>query len=263
MNLSHNKNEVTRIANSEGIIHGSPNILSEGTTEMYRAQEGYPIGYFYGYKTLGVFQNEKQIAEYSGAKLSGAAPGDLIFADMNGDGVIDDKDKCMIGNPHPDVTMGLTFNFGYKGFDLGITTNAVFGNQIAKSYRSFADQPKENYTTDILGRWHGEGTSNRLPRLASGTNTNWLYISDIFIEDGDYFRIQNITLGYDFKRLFPRIPLGQARLYVTAQNLATFTKYSGMDPEIGYGADKSWVSGIDVGFYPSPRTYMVGVNLKF
>lgn len=263
LNLSHNKNEVTRIANSEGIIHGSPNILSEGTTEMYRAQEGYPIGYFYGYKTLGVFQNEKQIAEYSGAKLSGAAPGDLIFADMNGDGVIDDKDKCMIGNPHPDVTMGLTFNFGYKGFDLGITTNAVFGNQIAKSYRSFADQPKENYTTDILGRWHGEGTSNRLPRLASGTNTNWLYISDIFIEDGDYFRIQNITLGYDFKRLFPRIPLGQARLYVTAQNLATFTKYSGMDPEIGYGADKSWVSGIDVGFYPSPRTYMVGVNLKF
>lgn len=263
LNLSHNKNEVTRIANSEGIIHGSPNILSEGTTEMYRAQEGYPIGYFYGYKTLGVFQSEKQIAEYTGAKLSGTAPGDLIFADTNKDGVIDDKDKCMIGNPHPDVTMGLTLNFGYKGFDLGITTNAVFGNQIAKSYRSFTDQPKENYTTDILGRWHGEGTSNRLPRVASGTNVNWLYISDIFIEDGDYFRIQNVTLGYDFKKLFPRMPLGQARLYVTAQNLATFTKYSGMDPEIGYGADKSWVSGIDVGFYPSPRTYMIGVNLKF
>lgn len=262
-NLSHNSNEVTRIANSEGIIHGSPNILSEGTTEMYRAQEGYPIGYFYGFKTLGVFQNEKQISEYSGAKLSGTTPGDLIYADTNNDGVIDDKDKGMIGNPHPDVTMGLTLNFGYKGFDLGITTNAVLGNQIAKSYRSFADQPKENYTTDILGRWHGEGTSNRLPRVASGTNTNWLYISDIFIEDGDYFRIQNVTLGYDFKKLFPRIPLGQARLYLTAQNLATFTKYSGMDPEIGYGADKSWVSGIDVGFYPSPRTYMVGVNLKF
>ena len=114
-----------------------------------------------------------------------------------------------------------------------------------------------------MGRWHGEGTSNRLPRVASGTNVNWLYISDIFIEDGDYFRIQNVTLGYDFKKLFPRMPLGQARLYVTAQNLATFTKYSGMDPEIGYGADKSWVSGIDVGFYPSPRTYMIGVNLKF
>ena len=127
LNLSHNKNEVTRIANSEGIIHGSPNILSEGTTEMYRAQEGYPIGYFYGYKTLGVFQSEKQIAEYTGAKLSGTAPGDLIFAETNKDGVIDDQDKCMIGNPHPDVTMGLTLNFGYKGFDLGITTNAVFG----------------------------------------------------------------------------------------------------------------------------------------
>ena len=118
LNLSHNENEVTRIANSEGIIHGSPNILSEGTTEMYRAQEGYPIGYFYGYKTLGVFQSEKQIAEYTRAKLSGTAPGDLIFADTNKDGVIDDKDKCMIGNQHPDVTMGLTLNFAYKGFDL-------------------------------------------------------------------------------------------------------------------------------------------------
>ncbi len=262
-NLSHNKNEVTRIANSEGIIHGSANVLSEGTTEMYRAQEGFPIGYFYGFKTLGIFQNEQQIADYTGAKLSGTRPGDLIFADTNNDGVIDDNDKGMIGNPHPDFNLGFSLNFGYKGFDLGITANAVLGNQIAKSYRSFTDQPKENYTTDILGRWHGEGTSNRLPRVASGTNTNWLYISDIFIEDGDYLRIQNVTLGYDFKQLFPRMPLSQARLYFTAQNLFTFTGYSGMDPEVGFGGHQTWVSGIDLGFYPSPRTYMVGVNLKF
>lgn len=265
LNISRNKNEVTKIANTEGIIHGDPYVLSNGAPEMYRAQVGYPIGYFYGYKTLGVFQNETEINAYQGAKLAGTAPGDLIFQDTNGDGSITEDDRCMIGDPNPDVNLGLSLNFGYKGFDLAITANGVFGNQIAKSYRSAGDSPLENYTTDIFERWHGEGTSNRLPRLTSGTHTNWQYISDIYIENGDYLRLQNITLGYDFKKLFTKLPLQQARLYVTAQNLFTITGYSGMDPEVGHsGEDNSqWSSGIDVGFYPAPRTYMVGVNLKF
>lgn len=265
LNISRNKNEVTKIANTEGIIHGDPYVLSNGAPEMYRAQVGYPIGYFYGYKTLGVFQNETEINAYQGAKLAGTAPGDLIFQDTNGDGSITEDDRCMIGDPNPDINLGLSLNFGYKGFDLAITANGVFGNQIAKSYRSAGDSPLENYTTDIFERWHGEGTSNRLPRLTSGTHTNWQYISDIYIENGDYLRLQNITLGYDFKKLFTKLPLQQARLYVTAQNLFTITGYSGMDPEVGHsGEDNSqWSSGIDVGFYPAPRTYMVGVNLKF
>ncbi len=263
LNFTYNKNEVTKIDNTEGIIQGRTNVLSEGMTEIYRAQVGYPVGYFYGYKTLGVFQTEKEIAEYKGAKLSNSQPGDLIYEDYNGDGSIDDKDRQMIGNPNPDVILGLGLNFGYKGFDLSITANASLGHQIAKSYRSFTDNPLDNYTTEIFGRWHGEGTSNRLPRLTSGSSSNWQYMSDIFIEDADYLRIQNITIGYDFKRLFPRMPLGQARLYFTAQNLYTFTGYSGLDPEIGWGADASWASGIDVGNYPVPRTYIVGVNLKF
>jgi len=262
VNFAHNKNEVTRIANAEGIIHGDANVLSQGTTEMYRAQEGYPIGYFYGYKTAGVFQNLSQV-ENTAAKYAGAQPGDLIFVDTNKDGKITEDDRTQIGNPHPDFTMGLNLNFSYKGFDLNITGSGAFGQQIAKSYRSFADSPLQNYTTDIFGRWTGEGTSNKLPRLTSGSHTNWQNISDIYIEDGDYLKIQNLTIGYDFKKLFPTMPLGQARLYLTAQNLFTITGYSGMDPEIGYGYDKSWVSGIDLGYYPSPRTYMVGVNLKF
>ena len=262
VNFAHNKNEVTRIANAEGIIHGDANVLSQGTTEMYRAQEGYPIGYFYGYKTAGVFQNWSQV-DGTAAKYAGAQPGDLIFVDSNNDGKITEGDRTQIGNPHPDFTMGLNLNFSYKGFDLNITGAGAFGQQIAKSYRSFADSPLQNYTTDIFGRWTGEGTSNKLPRLTSGSHTNWQNISDIYIEDGDYLKIQNLTIGYDFKKLFPTMPLGQARLYLTAQNLFTFTGYSGMDPEIGYGYDKSWVSGIDLGYYPSPRTYMVGVNLKF
>lgn len=262
VNFTHNKNEVTRIANAEGIIHGDANVLSQGTTEMYRAQVGYPIGYFYGYKTAGVFQNWSQV-EGTAAKYAGAQPGDLIFVDSNNDGKITEDDRTMIGNPNPDFSMGLNLNFSYKGFDLNVTGAGSFGKQIAKSYRSFADSPLQNYTTDIFGRWTGEGTSNKLPRLTSGSHTNWQNISDIYIEDGDYLKIQNLTIGYDFKKLFPTMPLGQARLYLTAQNLFTFTGYSGMDPEIGYGYDKSWVSGIDLGYYPSPRTYMVGVNLKF
>lgn len=265
LNISRNKNEVTKIANTEGIIHGDPYVLSNGAPEMYRAQVGYPIGYFYGYKTSGVFQSETEINAYQGAKLAGTAPGDLIYQDTDGDGKITEDDRCMIGDPNPDVNLGLSLNVGYKGFDLAITANGVLGNQIAKSYRSAGDSPLENYTTDIFERWHGENTSNKLPRLTAGSHTNWQYISDIYIEDGDYLRLQNITLGYDFKKLFPKMPLQQARLYVTGQNLFTITGYSGMDPEVGHsGEDKSqWSSGIDVGFYPSPRTYMVGVNLKF
>lgn len=266
-NFSHNKNEVTRIANAERIIHGEANVLSQGTTEMYRAQVGYPVGYFYGYKTAGIFQNQAEVNATS-AKLPGAQAGDVKFVDVSGpngvpDGVINELDRTMIGNPHPDFMAGLNINLEYKGFDLSVAATGSFGHQIAKSYRRFADSPLQNYTTDIFGRWIGEGTSNKLPRLTSGSHSNWQLISDIYIEDADYVRIQNITIGYDFKRLFPKMPLGQARLYFTAQNLFTITGYSGMDPEIGYGFDQSWVRGIDLGSYPSSKTFLVGVNLKF
>jgi hypothetical protein len=261
--VSYNKNKVTRIANSEGIIHGDPNILSNGTDEMYRAQVGYPIGFFYGYKTAGIFQNQSQIDNYKGAMLSGTVPGDVIWVDRNKDGVIDLKDRGMIGDPHPDYSLGLGLNASWKGFDISATMNGVFGNQIMKSYRSFVDYPRNNYTSAIFARWHGDGTSNFLPRLTSGTHTNWQNISDLYMENGDYMRMQNLTVGYDFKKLFKKMPMQQMRLYFTAQNLFTITGYSGMDPEIGYGGSQSWVSGVDLGFYPSPRTYMVGVNVKF
>ena len=255
LNVSWNKNEVTRIANEEGIIHGASNVLVQGMGEMYRAQVGYPIGYFYGYKTAGVFQNQAQV-DATEVKYDTAQPGDLIFLDLNGNGVIDQGDQTMIGDPHPDVTAGFSLNMGYKGFDFTVTANGAFGQQIAKSGDFW------NYTTEIFNRWHGEGTSNTIPRLG-GASQNWYNSSDLFIEDGDYVKITNITLGYDFKKLFPTMPLQQARLYLSVQNAFTFTGYSGMDPEIGYGADTSWVSGIDTGFYPSPRTFLLGVNLKF
>ncbi|SBW06991.1 TonB-dependent receptor [uncultured Dysgonomonas sp.] len=267
-NFTYNKNEVIEIDNTEGIIHGPEHVLSQGTKEMFRAQVGYPIGYFWGYKTDGVFQNQAQINEYKAAGkgvLNGAQAGDLIFVDTNNDGTITDDDKVQIGNPNPKFKIGFSMNFEYKGVDLSFVAYGAFGHQIAKSYRSFADSPLQNYTTDIFDRWHGEGTSNKLPRLTSGSHSNWQNISDIYIEDADFLKLQNVTIGYDFKKLFPQMPLTQARLYFTAQNLFTITGYSGMDPEIGYGYSNEtpWASGIDVGFYPSPRTYLVGVNLKF
>ena len=261
-NGAFNKNVVTRIANAEGIIHGAPDILSEGTLEMYRAQVGYPIGYFYGFKTAGVFQNQAQI-DATAAKYDDVVPGDLIFVDTNNDGVISDDDRTMIGDPNPDFTAGLNFWMAYKGFDFSISGYGAFGQQIAKSYRSFADSQRDNFTTDVFDTWQGEGTSNRLPRLTKGSNRNWVNISDIYIENGDYFKVSNVTIGYDFRRLLNIKNISKCRLYVSAQNLLTITGYSGMDPEMGKGTEHDWVSGIDVGFYPSARTFLIGVNIQF
>lgn len=265
LNFAHNDNEVLRIANSEGIIHGPSNVLANGTAELYRAEEGFPLGYFWGYKTGGVFQNQQQIDNYvnsNGEKIMpDAVPGDLIFINQNDDNVIDDGDKIMIGDPNPDFIFSFSFNLGYKGLDLNMTSNGVFGNQIAKSYRRFADRPHENYTKDVLGRWHGEGTSNTIPRVNMATHINDTYVSDRYIENGDYWRISNLTIGYDFKYLWKKLPLNQARLYVTGQNILMVTGYSGFDPEVGNG--NNWAGGIDNGFYPAPMSFLIGVSLKY
>jgi TonB-linked SusC/RagA family outer membrane protein len=263
LSIGFNKNEVTRIANENGYINGSPGILWGTAPESYRMEIGKPMGFFYGYKTAGVWQNQQQINEYQGAKLGNPEPGDLIWVDSNKDGAIDEKDRTMIGNPHPKMTLGFSFNVAYKGFDLSLTTYGAFGHQILKCYRDFVASPLNNYTTDVFNRWHGEGTSNRFPKLASSSSTNYSWISDMYIEDGDYLKIKNITLGYDLIRLFPKLPVKQLKVYVTGQNLFTFTGYSGMDPEIGYSAGETWTKGIDLGFFPSARTYMVGASIKF
>lgn len=270
-NLAYNKNEVTRIANSEGIIHGSigsTGALGHGAYEIYRAEVGQPIGYFYGYETAGIFQNQADIEAWKAAgngilQGSNVTPGDVKFVDKNMDGIIDDNDKTNLGNPTPDFTMGLSLNAEYKGFDVSVTANGAFGHQIAKSYRNVGGEPYQNFTTEVFDYWHGEGTSNKYPRLTSGGHVNLVSFSSLYIEDADYVRLQNLTVGYDFKKLFPKMPLQQARVYFAAQNLFTITGYSGMDPEVGYGFFDSWASGIDIGSYPNPRTYMVGVNLKF
>lgn len=267
-NISYNRNRVTKVGNSEGLIHGPGSLLWEGAEECYRvAEPGQPVGYFFGYKSKGIFQNQAQIDNYKGALLNGkkTQPGDVIWEDVNHDGVIDTNDRTKLGDPHPDFTMGLSFNISWKALDLSVTTYGAFGQQIMKCYRDFSSSPLQNYTTDILKRWHGEGTSNKLPRLSSSSSSNWNKISDLYVENGDYLKIKNVTIGYDFKKTFKSLPFTQLRLYATVQNLYTFTGYSGMDPEIGFGGESagSYAQGIDLGYYPGSRNVLFGLNVKF
>ena len=272
VNFATNKNEVTRIANDNHYLNGPSGVLSQGTEYCYRAEEGKPIGYFYGMSYSGIWQNQAEIDAARAANkavLDNAQPGDCIWDDWNGDGVItyaegDDCDRHEIGNPNPDVMLGINLGLNWKGLDFSVNGAGAFGQQIMRSYRSFSDAPYQNYDTSILNRWYGEGTSNTQPRIsATGhQNTNW--VSTRYMEDADYFKIKTITLGYDFKTLWKGCPFQQLRLYVQAQNLYTFTGYTGLDPEVGNSAGGSgWASGIDLGLYPPSRTYLVGASIKF
>lgn len=274
-NMAYNHNEVTEVKSNQTYNNGGNDLLAQNTGYMARFEEGHPIGYFWGYKTEGVMQNEADVQAYLDKNCKGNAanskqgtgikPGDLKFVDVTGDGIVNDDDKTELGDPHPDVTMGITLGASYKGFDLSVTGFGAFGQQVARSFRKFTDGEYENFTTEVYEYWHGEGTSNKYPLLAHmNAGPNWQTISDIYIEDASYFRLQNLTVGYDFTKIWKNSPFQQLRLYFAAQNLFTITGYKGMDPENGtaIGSD-SWVTGVDVGNYPQPRTYMVGVNVKF
>lgn len=264
VNGAYNKNNVTDIPTADGIVHGLSNQLYDNSGEFNRAQGGYPIGYFWGLVTDGIFQTEEEVATYRSSEgkiiQPAAKPGDVRYVDRNGDGVIDDGDRTIIGNPNPDVTFGFSLSANYKGFDFLVQTNGVAGNELVQSYRNQANA-KANYTTAILDRWHGPGSSNSVPRVTEN-NSNWVNFSDLYIYKGDFLRISNVTLGYDVMKLLNTKFVNQFRVYVSALNLFTFTSYEGMDPEVGYGVN-SFSSGIDLGYYPRPRTYLVGLNVKF
>ena len=266
VNGAINKNKVNNIPNDDGIIRGDNHVLWQGIPDIYRAETGFPIGYFWGHEVLGIFQTQEEVDNYKNSEgkviQPRAEPGDVKYKDVNDDGQINDRDKVQIGNPHPSLTYGVNISLEYKGIDLSINGTGVYGNDIAKGMIDFSRPSSTNYPREFYtDTWSVANRDGNLPRALKSAESNWKRFSTLYLEDGSYFRIQNVTLGYDLNRAV-RTPFKQIRVYVQAQNLATFTKYSGMDPEIGY-APQDWAAGIDIGYFPHPRTYLVGANIKF
>ncbi len=262
-NASYNKNEVTAINNAEGVLFGA-GFSTYGTVS--RAEVGFPIAYFWGLRTNGLFQNEGEVESYTGPGggliQPDASPGDIRFVDLNGDGSIDDADRTIIGNPTPDWTFGFNLGADYKGFDLNLFIQGASGNDIFNGTRRH-DLTTANMPARFLDRWTGEGTSNSIPRSTlSDPNGNFSKISDFYIEDGSFLRIKDLQVGYTLSdSALSFLKMTKVRLYVAAQNLLTFTDYNGFDPEIG--AAGSLNIGIDRGIYPQARSYRFGMNVIF
>lgn len=260
-NISYLENEVTNLGSGIQFISGDASFQNMGA--VTRTQVGQAYNAFYGFKTQGIFQNQAEIAAYTNATggliQPNAHPGDFRWQDLNGDGTITDDDKTFIGNPLPKYTFGFTINLDYKNFDLLIFTQGALGNQIFQGLRRL-DISTANYQTSALGRWTGEGSTNSYPMISSvDDNKNFTRPSNFYLENGDYWRFKTIQFGYTLPSdVVAKGGLSKARLYLTGENLLTFTKYSGYDPEIGGG-----VLGIDKGYYPQARTVMLGVNLQF
>jgi len=258
-NVTTLTNEVTEVNNSTGFIEGGS--FGVGQPAISRMEVGQPIGYFYGYKTDGIFQNQAEVDAHPSQLALGAnaSPGDLRYVDVNNDGVIDTDDRTNLGDPIPDVTMGLNLTLNWKNLDFTAYAFASIGNDMVRNYeRTLTDVNQLNY---VLDRWTGEGTSNTVPRVTTAATTNNVF-SDYFVEDASYLRLQNVQLGYNLPTdVIESIGFTKVRLYCGVNNLVTLTKYRGYDPGATSGAPIG--GGIDFGFYPIPRTYLFGLNLNF
>jgi TonB-linked SusC/RagA family outer membrane protein len=261
-NVSYLKNEVTFLGQGKDFITtGTAGYQSMGAITRTQVGEGYNS--FYGFETNGIFQNAAEINAYTnttgGLIQPNASPGDFKWVDTDGDGTITDDDKQFLGSPIPKFTFGLTLNADYKGFDVLVFTQGAAGNKIFQGLRRL-DVPTANYQSVALSRWTGEGTSNDYPRLITGDpNGNFSKMSDFYLEDGDYVRLKTVQIGYTLtSSAISKMGAQKLRLYLTGENLATLTNYTGYDPEIGGN-----VLGIDRGYYPQARSFMFGVNLQF
>ena len=255
-NISYSENVVTNLGPEVEFQPGAT--YGPSGVEITRTQVGFPIGAFYGYTTDGIFQNQAEVDAHA-FQNEQTAPGDLRFVDINNDGIIDEKDRSIIGDPTPTWTYGTNISVRWKKFDLLMFGQGVAGNQVFKATRRF-DLPRANMTADALGRWTGEGTSTEYPRLhRDDPNRNFSRSSDFFLEDGSFFRIKTLQIGYTIPRFTSdKIRYRNIRVYISGNNLLTLTKYSGLDPEVNGGS-----LGIDRGFYPQPRFFLFGVNAKF
>ncbi|QMU63021.1 MAG: SusC/RagA family TonB-linked outer membrane protein [Flavobacteriaceae bacterium] len=258
-NMNYNfttlENNVLFVGSDSGFLAGGS--FGIGQDPPSRMEAGFPIGYFYGYRTNGIFQNQTEVDAH--ATQMNATPGDLRFVDVNGDGVINTDDRTYIGDPIPDITMGLNFSFDYKNFDFNMYAFASVGNEIVRNYER--NQPLTNRTVYYLDRWRGQGTSTTFPRVTTGATGNTLF-SDFYVEDGSFVRLQNIQVGYTLnEESTQKVGFDKVRFYLSSNNLFTLTKYRGYDPTTSNGAPIG--GGIDQGFYPNPKTFLLGLNVNF
>jgi len=257
--FSYNKNNVESINSETPIITASGGLNST----IGQIQNGYPVNIFYGYVTDGVFQNQSEVNNHA-VQMPGSnpatstAPGDIRFKDLNNDGVINDKDRTIIGNPNPKFTFSLNNTFTYKNFDLTIFLQGSYGNDIFNANRMYTESMSviNNQNASVLGRWTGEGTSNSMPRAIYGDPNQNSRVSDRYVEDGSYIKIKNINLSYTLPKGAFAQNFSLIKVFVSAQNLVTWTKYSGFDPEVP-------VNGIDNGTYPITRIVSLGLNVGF
>lgn len=259
-NITYLKNKLIEYGNETGWANYD---MFQGTGTISRAENGKPFPFFYGLKTNGIFQNQEEVNAYlnadGGLIQPKAVPGDVRFVDVNGDGQITDDDRTDIGNGTPDWTCGLNINASWKGFDFMMLWQGTIGNDVFDATRR-SDISNSNLPSWMLGRWTGEGTSDRIPRYVRGDATNWKS-SDLYVYDGSYLRLKNIQLGYSLPQsIVGKAFISSLRFYIAAENLLTFTKYHGYDPEISSTATSL---GVDYGVYPQARTWTVGVNLAF
>ena len=268
-NIATIDNKVISLAGTEPLLGGFG--LSDGP--ITRTEPGYPLGSFYLYEMTGIFQSQEEI-DASAFQSNDTRPGDVKFADLNGDHVINDEDRAHIGNPFPDFTLGLNLGVRYKNFDLSMLVQGVFGNDVYFLYGNFAYETQLrgfNSYAEILDRWTPTHTNTDIPKVSVDDRNNNRRISTRFLEDGSYVRVRNVTLGYTFNHLLKSDQIKELRVYVSAQNLFTFTRYPGLDPEIqanandtqGYNVSSDLAVGIDWGTVPSPRTILAGISLKF
>ncbi|WP_078673262.1 SusC/RagA family TonB-linked outer membrane protein [Chitinophaga eiseniae] len=262
VNGAYNKNNVTAINNAAKAVAGTGFIGAGAVTRM---QVGYPIGYLWGYRTDGIFQNKKEVDEYVGPEgkkiQSKAVPGDLRFMDLNGDGKLDNNDKTIIGDPNPDVTAGLNLNLTYKRFDFSMFAVGMFGHQLLNGLYRY-DIKMANMPRQYLDRWTEEGSNAKYPRFTfADNNGNHNNVSDVYVENASFVRIKNIQVGYTLAEgLVKKAKLNNLRVYVAVDNPFTFTRYTGFDPEIG--ARDALNLGVDRGVYPQARTFRAGVNVN-
>ncbi|MBZ9651703.1 TonB-dependent receptor [Psychroflexus sp. CCL10W] len=256
-NVATVSNEVKRVSGAAFLEGGE---FGVGQPAPSRMQEGLPLGYFYGYQTDGIFQSQAEADAHPDQQALGgvARAGDIRYLDLNDDGVIDENDRTNLGNPIPDVTMGLNLTMNYKNLDFSVYGFSNLGQEMVRNYER--DQPNVNQLNYRLNRWTGPGTSNTVPRVTTqGTSNN--AFSDFFVEDASFARIQTLSLGYTFpKSVYEKSGLSNLRIYGKVDNVVTFTEYRGYDPTASTGAPIG--GGIDLGFYPLPRTFMLGVNVE-